>query len=89
MADQRSTETATAIDAVAADWLLRFEASPSAQLPEGLPKWLAADPRHRAAFIRLRTAWNRVDKLRLLRPADGTVDEDLLAKLTYDADGKP
>jgi ferric-dicitrate binding protein FerR (iron transport regulator) len=82
--DRWSTATATAIDETAANWLLRLEAAPSAQLREGLRKWLAADPRHAAAFIRLRCAWNRIDKLRLLRPTDGLVDEDLLAKLTLD-----
>jgi ferric-dicitrate binding protein FerR (iron transport regulator) len=78
------TRAATAIDDAAARWLLRFDASPSEELREGLRKWLAADPRHAAAFIRLRTAWYRVDKIRLLRPPDGAVDEDLLAKLTLE-----
>ncbi len=86
MADQRTQGTATAIDEIAANWLLRFDASPSSvEMREGLHEWLAADPRHRAAFIRLRCAWYRVDKLRLLRPTDGAVDEDLLAKLTLEA----
>jgi transmembrane sensor len=38
------------------------------------------DPRHRAAFIRLRVAWNRVDRLKAMRPMDGAVDADLLAR---------
>jgi ferric-dicitrate binding protein FerR (iron transport regulator) len=86
VANRRSTATAAAINETAANWLLRVEASTSAELREGLQKWLDAEPRHRAAFIRLRCAWHRTDKLRLLRPSDGRVDEDLLSKLTYEED---
>jgi ferric-dicitrate binding protein FerR (iron transport regulator) len=53
---------------------------------EDLQQWLDADPRHRAAFVRLRCAWARTDKLRLLRPPDGRVDKDLLSKLIYEED---
>ncbi len=84
MADRGRTATAAAIDETAANWLVRLEASTSAELWEGLQRWLDAEPRHRAAFIRLRCAWHRTDKLRLLRPSDGRVDEDLLSKLTYE-----
>ena len=82
----KRTATAAVIDATAANWLLRVEASTSAELRECLQQWLDAEPRHRAAFIRLRCAWHRSDKLRLLRPSDGRVDEDLLSKLTYEED---
>ena len=80
------TRTATAIDEAAAGWLLKTDASATPDVQAELYDWLAADMRHRAAFIRLRCAWYRVDKLRLLRPTDGAVDEDLLAKLTLDAE---
>ena len=66
------------IDASAANWLARLDASDSGQLREEFQKWLDADPLHRVAFIRLRVAWNRSDMLKLLRPADGSVDEDLM-----------
>jgi transmembrane sensor len=75
--------TAAAIDEAAARWLSRVDASACAQLWEELQQWLDADPRHRAAFVRLRCAWSRTDKLRFLRPPDGRVDKDLLWKLTY------
>ena len=81
MADQRSTEPAAAINEAAAIWLLRLEASASPELRKDFQKWLDEEPRHRAAFIRLRFAWYTSEKLRLLRPADGSVDEDLIAKL--------
>ncbi|MFL6604955.1 MAG: FecR/PupR family sigma factor regulator [Steroidobacteraceae bacterium] len=77
----QSTEAAAAIDEAAAIWLLRLEASASPELQQDLQKWLDEEPRHRAAFIRLRFAWYTSDKFRLLRPADGRVDEDLITKL--------
>ena len=75
------TETAAAINEAAAIWLLRLEASASAELRKDFQKWLEAEPRHRAAFIRLRFAWYASEKFRLLRPADGSVDADLITKL--------
>ncbi len=81
MANDRSTERAAAINEVAAIWLLRLEASASAELRQDFQKWLDEEPRHRAAYIRLRLAWNASERFRLLRPADGRVDEDLIAKL--------
>jgi transmembrane sensor len=81
VANRRSTETAAAINEAAATWLLRLEASASAELREDFQIWLDAEPRHRAAFIRLRFAWYMSEKFRLLRPADGRVDEDLITKL--------
>jgi len=81
VANHRSTETAAAINEAAAIWLLRLEASASAQLRKDFQKWLDEEPRHRAAFIRLRFAWYTSEKFRLFRPADGSVDVDLLAKL--------
>jgi transmembrane sensor len=76
-----SAETAAAINEAAAIWLLRLEASASAQLHEDFQKWLDAEPRHRAAYLRLRLAWHTSETFRLFRPADGRVDEDLLTKL--------
>jgi len=84
VAKERSTGTAAAINEAAADWLLRVDASASAGVWEDLQQWLDADPRHRAAFVRLRCAWYRTDKLRLLRPPDGRVDKDLLLKIVYE-----
>lgn len=81
MANHRSTETAAAINEAAAIWLLRLEASAAAELRKDFQKWLDEEPRHRAAFIRLSFAWHTSDRFRLLRPADGSVDEDIIAKL--------
>jgi transmembrane sensor len=72
---------AVAIDEAAAKWLLRLEGSASAELHEAFHKWLEADPRHRAAFLRLQSAWRKSETFKLFRPGDGTVDEDLLTKL--------
>jgi ferric-dicitrate binding protein FerR (iron transport regulator) len=81
VANHRTTETAEAINEAAASWLLRLEASASPELRQDFQKWLDEEPRHRAAFVRLRLAWQTSEKFRFLRPADGSVDEDLIGKL--------
>jgi ferric-dicitrate binding protein FerR (iron transport regulator) len=81
VADQRDTETAASINEAAARWLLRLEESDSPQLRQDFQKWLNEEPRHRAAFLRLESAWYTSEKLRLFRPHDGRVDEDLITKL--------
>lgn len=68
------------ISDTAAGWLIRLEAQTSPEMWDAFETWLDEDPRHRAAFIRLRVAWNRVDRLKSMRPADGAVDSDLLAR---------
>jgi ferric-dicitrate binding protein FerR (iron transport regulator) len=80
VANHRSTETAAAINEAAAVWLLRLEASAAPELRKDFQKWLDDERRHRAAFVRLRLAWYTSEKFRLLRPADGRVDEDLITK---------
>jgi ferric-dicitrate binding protein FerR (iron transport regulator) len=77
----RGTETAAAINKAAAMWLLRLEASTSPELRKEFQKWLDDEPRHRAEFVRLSFAWCTTETFRLFRPADGSVDEDLIAKL--------
>lgn len=62
----------------AAQWLIRLEGQASAQIWAAFEGWMDGDPRHRAAFIRLRVAWNRADMLKSMRPLDGTIDADLL-----------
>jgi len=81
VADEQSTGAAADVDEAAATWLLRLEASASAELRKEFQIWLDADPRHRAAFIRLTCAWTASETFRLFRPADGRVDEDLIKKL--------
>ena len=84
MVNECSVGSAAAINEAAAKWLLRVDASACAEIWGDLQQWLHSDPRHRAAFVRLRCAWARTDKLRLLRPPDGQVDKDLLASLVYE-----
>jgi transmembrane sensor len=68
----------------AAAWLVRREAPNfSAADKAEFHAWANADPRHRAAFVRLEAAWRRADRLRGLKPLDGTVDEDLLARSPF------
>src|SRR5689334_1755708 len=81
VANHRSTEEAEAINEAAAIWLLRLDAPAPPELRKDFQKWLDEEPRHRAAFIRLGVAWYTSEKLRLLRPADGSVDEDLITDL--------
>jgi ferric-dicitrate binding protein FerR (iron transport regulator) len=81
VANDRSKATAAAINDAAAIWLLRLEASASAELRQNFQQWLNEEPRHRAAFVRLRLAWYTSESFRHFRPADGSVDEDLIMKL--------
>jgi len=69
------------IPAAAAAWLIRLEGQTTPQMWDEFQAWIEADKRHEAAFIRLRTAWTHCDRFKLLRPADGRVDRNLLADL--------
>jgi transmembrane sensor len=71
---------ASDIEAAASEWLIRLERDSSADMKAGFEKWIAADARHRAAFVRLEETWAHVDILRKLRPLDGDVDEHVLDK---------
>jgi transmembrane sensor len=68
------------ISAIAAEWLIRLEGQTTPQLWDEFQAWIEADRRHRAVFIRLRTAWTRCDRFKLLRPQDGRVDRNLLSQ---------
>ncbi len=72
----RASETADA----AAAWLVRLEGQTTPEIWDEFQAWIDLDPRHRAAFVRLRVAWNRVDLLKNMRPLDGTIDADLLSR---------
>lgn len=69
------------IPGAAAAWLIRLEGQTTPQMWDEFQAWIEADKRHEAAFIRLRTAWTHCDRFKLLRPADGRVDRNLLADL--------
>jgi transmembrane sensor len=68
----------------AAAWLIRLEGQTTPQMWDEFQEWLETDRRHEAAFIRLRTAWTHCDRFKLLRPADGRVDRNLLTQLPTD-----
>jgi len=76
-------QSAREIAAVAAAWLIRVEREATPELWDALQVWIDSHPRHRAEFIRQRTAWNRCDKLKMLRPGDGTIDADLLSRIEF------
>ena len=65
------------IEAQAAAWIARCDADGGEQDPQ-LAAWLIADPRHRAAYLRLLQVWERTRWLGRLRPADSRIDPDLL-----------
>jgi len=71
------------IEEQAARWIVRLEADPSPATQAKLSHWLAADPRHRAAYVRLNAGWRRANRLRFMRPLDGAVDEDLLRERDF------
>jgi transmembrane sensor len=76
--------TASDFEAQAATWLVRRESSDfSDQEKQAFDAWLQADARHQAAYVRLEAAWRRADRLNRLRPLDGAVDEDLLARSPF------
>ena len=84
-------QTASEITAIATGWLIRLEREATPELWEELQHWLDSNPRYRAEFVRQRTAWHRCDKLKMLRPEDGTIDADLLFKIEFvpDTDCEP
>jgi transmembrane sensor len=69
------------IEAQAACWLARRDAAGEHGETRDFAAWLAADPRHRAAYLRLAAAWERSARLRLLRPDSGPVNPDLLMRV--------
>src|SRR3954471_10124071 len=72
--------TAPELEAQAAAWLVKRDGSRlSAAEQAEFDAWIEAEPRARAAYVRLELAWKRADGLRRLRPLDGGVNEDLLA----------
>lgn len=69
---------AAEIEAQAAVWIARCDAQASGPKNAEFIAWLAADPRHRAAYLRLAEAWRRSEHLERLRPPGGSPDPDLL-----------
>jgi transmembrane sensor len=63
----------------AAQWLAKRDSSRESDIP-GFREWLVADPRHRAAYLRLAAAWERTAQLKRLRPEGEAPDPDLLVR---------
>lgn len=74
------------IEQKAAEWVTRIDLRGTPEEWAALDAWLAASPRHRAAFLRLSVAWRRADALRKLAPLGGVVDEDLLDPVRWKSD---
>jgi transmembrane sensor len=73
--------TAPEIEAQAAAWLVKRDGGGLSDSEQAeFDAWMSADPRARAVFVRLELAWRRADGLKRLRPLDGDIDEDLLAR---------
>lgn len=70
---------AAEIEAQAAAWIARCDAQATGDQNPELIAWLCADPRHRAAYLRLAEAWRRSERLERLRPTGSLLDPDLLA----------
>jgi transmembrane sensor len=78
-AHEQTLRTADQIEQEAAEWLVKVDGDGAPETSRALAAWLGANPRHRAAFLRISTAWRRADALRRLAVADETPDPDLLA----------
>lgn len=64
------------IHETAAGWVARRDAGLDAGADAGFKAWLAADPRHRAAYAEYDTTWRLLD-----RPTHGGVADDVLDQL--------
>lgn len=69
-----------ALPARAAEWVLRQDRGLTAIEQDELSQWLAADPRHRAAFAEHSRGWDELDRLAGLQASvQARPDPDLLA----------
>lgn len=75
-------ERAAEIEERAARWIVLARQQEAAHDAAQLEAWLDADPRHRAAYLRLEAVWRRTGRLKALRALDGTIDKDLLKSST-------
>lgn len=72
------------IEQQAAEWVARIDLRGTPEEWAKLDAWLAANPRHRAAFLRLSVAWRRADQLKKLA-MPGVVDPNLFDPTRLDA----
>jgi transmembrane sensor len=76
------------IEQRAAEWLVRHDrraGEPDEQAR--FEEWLAADSRHRAAYLQLAKTWRESDALKAWRPRDGSVDPSLFRSLAATSSG--
>src|SRR5258706_14411058 len=69
------------IEGEAAEWLARLDIASSDNLRAEFARWIAADPAHEAAFLRLSATWTRLDRLASLRPAGAEIADDLFGAM--------
>ena len=74
----KQTQDAPHTEHQAAAWLVRLDADHSAETVSHWQDWMKEDVRRRAAFVRLEEGWRQTDRLRRLKPLDGTVNPDVL-----------
>jgi transmembrane sensor len=68
------------VEQSAAAWAVRHDRGMTAEEQDAFSQWLAADPRHRAAWAEYRWAWDELDRLAGLQASLQAVpDPDLLA----------
>lgn len=72
-------KTADEIEQEASEWVIRLDGDGSPEAARALEAWLDANPRHRAAFLRISIAWQRASGLRRLHDPTEEPDLDLLA----------
>jgi transmembrane sensor len=77
--DQPGRQNADQIEQEAAEWLVKVDEDGTPEASRKLAAWLASNPRHRAAFLRISTAWRRADVMRRLAQPGELADPDLLA----------
>jgi transmembrane sensor len=67
------------IEEQASRWLAAQDArEPTTEEREGFNAWLESDIRHRVAYLRVQSMWQRTESLRTLKPLDRALDANLL-----------
>lgn len=80
MAQERQREL-DAVKEEAAAWVVRLSRENADETDRAaFEAWRAGSPAHEVAYEREAAAWDRLDRLRALRPASSVLDPDLLAR---------
>ena len=78
--DSQKNDCTDPVGLAAAEWVLRHDRGLTAAEQDGFSQWLAANPRHRAAWAEHRWGWDELDRLTGLQTSVHAVpDPDLLA----------